>query len=136
MSKSHFFDLDKEWETFVGHLRKGCDTRRVPFMAPDLPENFVDRPTEFNQLKELLLTPDRKETVAITTALSGAGGFGKTTLAAALCHDEEIIQTFDDGVLWITLGQTPNIMAISSPLTPRSLVTAQASPTRKTPPSS
>ena len=110
MSKAHFFDLDKEWEGFVGHLRKGCDKPRVPFMAPDLPENFIQRPDEFGRLKDLLLSKDRKEPVAITTALSGAGGFGKTTLAAALCHDEDIIQNFDDGVLWVTLGQTPNIL--------------------------
>jgi hypothetical protein len=42
MSKAHFYDLDKEWPTFIAHLRKGCDTPRVPSMAPDLPSNFVD----------------------------------------------------------------------------------------------
>jgi WD40 repeat protein len=110
MKKAHFFDLDKEWESFIAHLRKGCDTARVPFMAPDLPENFVERPNEFGQLKNLLLSPDRKKPIAITTALSGAGGFGKTSLAIVLCHDEEIIQNFDDGILWVTLGQNPNIM--------------------------
>ena len=47
--------------------------------------------------------------VAITTALTGAGGFGKTTLACALCHDEDIILAFDDGILWITLGEKPNV---------------------------
>jgi hypothetical protein len=76
MKKAHFFDLDTEWESFIAHLRKGCDTARVPFMALDLPENFVERPNEFGQLKNLLLSPDRKKPVAITTALSGAGGFG------------------------------------------------------------
>jgi WD40 repeat protein len=111
MRKAHFFDIDKEWESFVAHLRKGCDTPRVPFMAPDLPENFVERPNEFGQLKNLLLSPDRKKPVAITTALSGAGGFGKTSLAIVLCHDEDIVQNFDDGVLWVTLGQNPNVMA-------------------------
>ena len=45
MSKGHFFDLEKEWESFLAHLRKGCDTPRVPFMAPDLPDTFVQRPT-------------------------------------------------------------------------------------------
>ena len=93
MSKSHFFDIDKEWESFVAHLRKGCDTPRVPFMAPDLPENFTDRPDEFGRLKDLLLSPDRKEPVAITTALSGAGGFGKTTLAAALATTKRSFRT-------------------------------------------
>lgn len=110
MSKAHFYDLDKEWESFVAHVRKGCDTPRVPFMSPDLPAHFIERPNEFQQLKGLLLTPDCKDPVAVTAALSGAGGFGKTTLAAALCHDEDIIQSFDDGILWLTLGQKPNLV--------------------------
>jgi WD40 repeat protein len=110
MSKAHFFDLDAEWPTFLAHLRKGCDTPRVPFMAPDLPPNFVERPREFDALKNLLLTADRSQPVAIATALSGAGGFGKTTLAAALCHDEDIVENFDDGILWVTLGQTPDVL--------------------------
>ncbi len=110
MSKAHFFDLEREWPTFVAHLRKGCDTPRVPFMAPDLPPYFVDRPREYEALKDLLLTPDRGQPVAITTALTGAGGFGKTTLAAALCHDEDILENFDDGILWVTLGQTPDVL--------------------------
>src|SRR5690606_11547749 len=45
-----------------------------------------------------------------TTALKGAGGFGKTTLAAALCHDEDVQTVFDEGVLWVTLGEKPNIV--------------------------
>jgi WD40 repeat protein len=110
MSKAHFFDLDKEWPTFIAHLRKGCDTPRVPFMAPDLPPYFVDRPREYEALKDLLLTPERSQPVAITTALTGAGGFGKTTLAAALCHDEDILENFDDGILWVTLGQKPDVL--------------------------
>lgn len=47
MKKAHFFDVEKEWESFVAHLRKGCDSPRVPFMAPELPENFVQREDEF-----------------------------------------------------------------------------------------
>jgi hypothetical protein len=39
MSKAHFFDLEKVWPTFIVHLRRGCVTPRVPFMAPDLPPN-------------------------------------------------------------------------------------------------
>ena len=84
MSKAHFYDLEKEWPTFLAHLRKGCDAPRVPFMAPDLPAHFVQRPSEFGALKNLLLTAYPSQRVAITTALTGAGGFGKTTLAAAL----------------------------------------------------
>jgi WD40 repeat protein len=114
MRKAHFFDIEKEWEGFVQHLRSPCSAPRVAFMAPDLPEIFVPRPSEFAKLKSYLL--NGSEPVAITTALSGAGGFGKTTLATALCHDEEVIEAFDDGILWVTLGQNPNLVAAVSTL--------------------
>jgi WD40 repeat protein len=48
--------------------------------------------------------------VAIAAALRGAGGYGKTTLARAICHNEQIREAFRDGILWITLGQTPNVL--------------------------
>jgi hypothetical protein len=116
MSRVHFFDLEKEWESFLAHLRKGCDTPRVPFMAPDLPPHFVPRPKEFGELKNLLLGADTKDALASTTALVGAGGFGKTTLVTALCHDEEIIETFDAGILWVTLGQQPDVIKAATTL--------------------
>jgi hypothetical protein len=120
MGKAHFFDLDNEWPTFLAHLRKGCDTTRVPFMAPDLPSQFITRPSEFAALKNLLLAPEVSATVALGTALRGAGGFGKTTLATALCHDPDIVERFDDGILWVTLGPTPDV--------PRSLLSVYACP--------
>ena len=52
---------------------------------------------------------DRLNPLAITTALQGAGGFGKTTLAAAMCHDDDVVTGFDDGILWATLGERPNV---------------------------
>src|SRR5262249_25639039 len=55
-----------------------------------------------------LLDEKREEPIAITAALRGAGGYGKTTLACAICHDERIQEAFDDGILWITLGETPS----------------------------
>ena len=45
--------------------------------------------------------------VAITAALRGAGGYGKTTLARAVCYNEDIQTAFDDGILWVTLGENP-----------------------------
>ena len=47
MRKAHFFDLDKEWETFVNYLKSDRQQARVPFMAPDLPEGLVKRTREF-----------------------------------------------------------------------------------------
>lgn len=54
-----------------------------------------------------LLDEKRAEPIAITAALRGAGGYGKTTLARALCHDERVQEAFDDGILWVTLGEQP-----------------------------
>ena len=80
---------------------------RVPFMVEDLPPDYVHRPQEFEALIEKLLDQRREEPVAITAALRGAGGYGKTTMAKAICHDERIQQAFDDGILWVTLGENP-----------------------------
>lgn len=109
MRKVHCYDLDREWETFVGHLHTAPRQSRVPFMAPDLHGDFIDRPTEYDALLSMLLDRTRLNPVAITTALQGAGGFGKTTLAAAVCHADDVIAAYDDGILWVTLGEAPAI---------------------------
>jgi len=76
-------------------------------MAPDREANFIQRDSEYNKLVEYLLNNQSDNPVAITTALRGAGGFGKTTLAKAVCHEPEIIEKFSDGILWVTLGENP-----------------------------
>ncbi len=83
-------------------------SKSVPFMVDDLPRDFVPRPVEFNALRDALLAEGRDAPVAITAALRGAGGYGKTILARALCH--ELRAEFPDGVLWVTLGETPDII--------------------------
>ncbi len=42
-------------------------------------------------------------------ALQGMGGVGKSVLAAALARDPALQAAFPDGILWITLGLTPNV---------------------------
>lgn len=65
-------------------------------MAPDLPESFVPRVAEYDTLKAKLLD-GRGDAVGISAALRGAGGYGKTVLANALCHDPEIQDAYFDG---------------------------------------
>ena len=103
-------DLDLQWQQFVTQLESSYEPVRVPFMAPDVPEHFVRRPREFDALLDCLLDEERDNPIAITTALRGAGGFGKTTLAAALCHDDRILEAFSDGILWVSLGQHPDVI--------------------------
>ena len=115
MRSLHFYDLGTvengldgpEWRRFVNDLDTRCQVKRVPFMVGDLPKDFVARPGEFDQLLKLLCDEQREEPLAIAAALKGAGGYGKTTLAKALCHDKRIQDVFDDGILWVTLGENP-----------------------------
>ncbi len=82
--------------------------RPRPFQARDLPKGYVPRPKAFNAIKHLLLNHQGNQTAAITIALWGPGGFGKTTLALALCHDPDIRDAFFDGILWVELGEQPS----------------------------
>jgi len=115
MRDQHFYDLGSledekpspDWSKFLNDLNRTPDIRRVPFMVEDLPAGFVQRPNEFDQLVALLIDESREEPVANTVALRGAGGYGKTTIAKAVCHDERIQDAFDDGILWVTLGENP-----------------------------
>jgi ribosomal protein L39E len=109
MRAVHFTDpgIDEQWTRFIGTLGSPCQQKRVPFMVEDLPEDFVARPNEFNELVGRLLNEKQDSAIAITAALRGAGGYGKTTLAKALCHNERIQEAFYDGILWVTLGEKP-----------------------------
>ena len=107
MHSAHFYDIDYEWLKLINDLNTRCQQPRVPFMVEDLPPDYVDRPQEYEALIDKLLDQRRDEPVAITAALRGAGGYGKTTMAKALCYDERVQQAFDDGILWVTLGENP-----------------------------
>jgi WD40 repeat protein len=76
---------------------------RRPWMAPPL-DRIVERPELGGRLVAALAAPGRAE-VGLTTALQGAGGFGKTTLAAWACHRPEVDRRFPGGLLWVTVGQ-------------------------------
>src|SRR3954447_4859861 len=107
MRRAHFVDIDvpEQWTRLVRTLEGPCAVRRVPFMVETL-RSFVPRPAEYERLKRALLD-SRGEPVAITAALKGAGGYGKTTLARALCYDDEVQDAFHDGILWVMLGEAP-----------------------------
>jgi WD40 repeat protein len=103
----HSYNLNLEWPKLINNLKGKCQTPRIPFMAEDLPADYVERPVEFKQLLDNLFDQQRDEALPATVVLHGAGGCGKTTLAKALCHDENIRQVFDNGILWITLTDEP-----------------------------
>jgi WD40 repeat protein len=94
-----------EHEVALQRILEGpSNAKRVPMMVPEPPADLVARPREFEALKAQLLDA-KGDAVAITAALRGAGGYGKTTLAKALAHDPDIQDAYLDGVLWVELGQ-------------------------------
>src|SRR5262245_10074475 len=64
----------------------------------------VDRPALTGALSSLLLRKDAS-VVGVTTALVGAGGFGKTTLAIQVCSRDDVRARFPGGLFWATIGQ-------------------------------
>ncbi|BAY26879.1 WD repeat protein [Calothrix sp. NIES-2100] len=86
--------------------------------VPELPPHFLPREQELAPLKQKVLS-QTKQPVAITgksrrVGVQGMGGIGKTVLATALARDEEVRKAFPDGVFWITVGQTPQILTWQS----------------------
>jgi hypothetical protein len=83
----------------------------APFQMPPLPAHYIERPEHENPLKAKLL---REDAVArgtlVVSAIHGLGGIGKSVLATKLAHDEEVQKRFSDGVLWVTLGQKPDLL--------------------------
>ncbi len=69
----HIYNLGiPEQETrFTEQLKRPCEVKRVPFMADDVPDDFVHRPAEFSALKEALLGPRKNAPAPVTVALGG-----------------------------------------------------------------
>ncbi|MFB3133774.1 MAG: NB-ARC domain-containing protein, partial [Rhodothermales bacterium] len=111
MRKGHGYDLEHQPDEFINDLKTRCQQTRVPFMVEELPGNYVHRTGLFGELVELLVDDERGNPKAITAALRGAGGFGKTTMARALCRDIRARYVFFDGILWTTLGEKPDHLA-------------------------
>jgi WD40 repeat protein len=73
-------------------------------MAPAPSGPVVDR-AELAAALVAALTGAGSAPVGLTTALEGAGGFGKTTLAAQVCRRREVAARFPGGLLWATVGE-------------------------------
>jgi hypothetical protein len=79
--------------------------------VPNLPPNFLPRADELKAIKTAVLVSTNQSVAVTGTAhrvgVQGMGGIGKSVLTAAIAQDEEVRRAFPDGVLWVTLGQTP-----------------------------
>jgi tetratricopeptide (TPR) repeat protein len=90
---------------------------QLPVSVPELPVGPPRPPrldiTVFGQevLKQALLDEVVKGRTVALTALRGLPGVGKTTLALWLANQPQIARVFPHGVLWVSLGQRPDIAA-------------------------
>ncbi len=83
--------------------------------VPNLPPHYLPRPEDLAPLKAALLEGARSKLGVTGSArqlvgVQGMGGIGKTVLAVAACHDEDVQAAFADGIVWITIGQEPNLL--------------------------
>jgi WD40 repeat protein len=74
-----------------------------PSMVPGDVNRMVERPELSAALAAHLTAagPDADMVVG----LEGAGGFGKTTLAASVCRRPDVERRFPGGILWVEVGQ-------------------------------
>ncbi|XP_065910436.1 uncharacterized protein [Dysidea avara] len=73
---------------------------------PPIPQHYVSRLILEKELSDAVLDSGQAES-AVAVAIVGDGGFGKSTLAKAFCHNTTTKQYFPDGFLVIELG--PNV---------------------------
>jgi hypothetical protein len=102
------------------HPRNPDTARRGPVVGvPPLRGDEVARPQVAEALVAALLAPGAGS-VGVTTGLVGAGGFGKTTLARIVGHDQRVRGEFGDGQVWVTVGEEragPELAALITSVT-------------------
>ena len=93
----------KDLDDLEPRLAQQSEERRAYFAHPDPPEVFIPRPKIMARIKAKLAAP-QGPSLALSTSIQGAGGFGKTYIANALCRDEDVRARFFDGIYRIVVG--------------------------------
>lgn len=96
-----------------GTLESGLYTRSANQIArsvlPPLPTLLVGREEALGEIKTRLGVYGQSSNTI--TLVHGWPGVGKSTTVARLAHDADIMQHFTDGVLWVSLGESPDLAA-------------------------
>lgn len=100
LKRMEIFEADNE-DAIVARLRERRTAERIPTMAPELPEDAIRRDPLLSELKGAIAN-------RYVVALVGAIGTGKTLLAAQLCRDDDVIDAFPGGILWLQADPSGN----------------------------
>lgn len=103
-------ELLKEIHAWLSEIRAARAASRPTGSAPPPPGLFIGRDEVVAELRQRLLPSLNKGNVQMVTAVRGWPGVGKTTVAAALAHDQVLAGAFPDGLLWASIGQKPDLM--------------------------
>ena len=95
----------------INHFAPARPPAGKPFQYQPLPSPYIDRPIIREALKTRLIDakPSAPGTL-VMSAIYGLGGIGKSVMASALVFDPDVQNAFSDGILWVTLGQAPDLL--------------------------
>jgi WD40 repeat protein len=113
-------------ERLVGHLDEPPAPLGALIGVPRLPPRFLARPELLRRARDALMV-DLLRPVVVSGAtgagaqvgLQGMGGIGKSVVAAAVARDRELRRAYPDGVIWVTVGQQPNLLQLQIDLARR-----------------
>jgi hypothetical protein len=93
-------------------MRTGLTGR--PYNIPPQRSGVVPRPGLIDAVSTALVGDG--SSAGSNTLVFGGGGFGKTTLALSTCHSPTVLKAFPDGLLWVVLGEHPDLATVLSDL--------------------
>ena len=90
------------------HINNVCLLGLGYFKPPIKPPVLVDRKELLDKLATAVVTSNlNPSNFSPTVTVTGAGGFGKTTLITAVCYNKVVTERFTDGFLFIEIGLQP-----------------------------
>lgn len=78
-------------------------------VMPPLPAVVIGREQALSDIKTRLGIGGAE--ARAVTVIQGWPGVGKSTTMAMLAHDSDVAQQYPDGILWASLGETPNLLS-------------------------